>query len=426
MNLFSTIRLVIRTLLARKGRSFLTILGIVIGVAGVIIIIALGAGAQALVLGQVNSLGSNLLSVQPGSSNQKGPPAQLFGVVVTTLINSDADALRDPGAVPHATAVNANVRGSVTVTWTNQTVDTNFVGTDYEYPNVVSFNMQEGQFFNQQQDQGNASVVVLGSTVANELFGSSGVDPIGQVIKVRSSSQSSENQPGGIPLRVIGVIQPRGSSFFQDQDDQIFIPLLIGQEEILGIHYLQAINIKVDSAQNVDQTISDVERVLNERHHVLTPTDVDYTVRNIADAISILTTITNALSLFLTAMAAVALVVGGIGILNIMMVTVAERTREIGLRKAVGATNKAIRNQFLIEASTLTSLGGVIGIIVGVMVAFLISVLMHALGYTWAFVISPISVILAVGVSILTGVIFGLYPAFKASKLNPIEALRYE
>ncbi|MDR3642290.1 MAG: ABC transporter permease [Candidatus Doudnabacteria bacterium] len=423
MNFFSTFSLIFRTLLARKGRSFLTILGIVIGVAGVIIIIALGAGAQALVLGQVTKLGSNLLSVQPGKSNDKGPPAQLFGVMITTLTTNDAAALRDTSRVPHAAAVNATVRGSVAVAWESQTVDTNFVGTDYNYPNVISFTMQEGQFFSQQQDQGNANVVVLGSTVANELFGGSGTDPVGQIVKVRSSSQK---QPGGIPLRVIGVITPRGSSFFQDQDDQILLPLALGQQQILGINYLQAINIKVDSSDNVNQTISDVNAVLRQQHHIKSDADVDWTVRNIADAVSILSTITNALTLFLTAMAAVSLIVGGIGILNIMMATVGERTREIGLRKAVGATNSAIRNQFLLEAGTLTSLGGLVGIIVGVIVSYLVSLLMHALGYDWAFVVSVTSVILAVGVSILTGVVFGLYPAFKASRLNPIEALRYE
>src|SRR6185437_537257 len=219
MNFFGTLKLIYRTLLARKGRSFLTILGIVIGVAGVIIIIALGAGAQSLVLGQVTKLGSNLLSVQPGKSNDKGPPAQLFGVTITTLTSQDADALRDTSRVPHAEAVNSNVRGSASVTWENQTVDTNFLATDFYYPQVVNFTMQEGEFIDQQQDQGEANVVVLGSTVANELFGNSGTDPVGQIIKVRSASQNSENQPGGVPLRVIGVIAPRGSAFFQDQDD---------------------------------------------------------------------------------------------------------------------------------------------------------------------------------------------------------------
>lgn len=423
MNFISTIKLVIRTLLARKGRSFLTILGIVIGVAGVIIIIALGAGAQSLVLGQVTKLGSNLLSVQPGKSNEKGPPAQVFGVVVTSLVSEDEQALRDSSRVPHATAFASLVRERGSVTWQNKTVDTNFVGTEYTYPQVVSLTMQEGEYYSQAQGQANANVVVLGSTVANELFQDTGTDPLGQVIKVKSGSNS---KAGGVPLRVVGVIAPRGTAFFQDQDDQIFLPVEIVQQQLLGIHYLQAITIKVDSDKNVQQTINDINAVMYQQHHIKKEADVDYTIRNTADAISVLTTITGALSLFLTAMAAIALLVGGIGILNIMLVTVAERTREIGLRKAVGASNGAVMRQFLLEAGTLTSLGGIIGIIFGVVVSYLASLLMHSLGYDWAFVVSITSVVLAVGVSILTGVIFGLYPAFKAAKLNPIEALRYE
>lgn len=423
MNFISTIKLVFRTLLARKGRSFLTILGIVIGVAGVIIIIALGAGAQSLVLGQVTKLGSNLLNIVPGTSDANGPPSQLFGLVITTLTGDDAEAMRDTRRVPHAQSVNAAVQGAVTIAWGNVSVDTNFTGTDYHYAEMVNFTMRQGDFFSQAEDRGDANVVVLGSTVADELFANSGTNPIGQVVKVKSSSRK---EPGGIPLRVIGVISPRGSSFFQNQDDLIFMPLDLGQKELLGIHYLQMINVKVDASENITSTMNDIKVLLKERHRIREDVDVDFIIRSQTEAINILSSITNALSLFLTAMAAIALIVGGIGILNIMLVTVAERTREIGLRKAVGASNKAVRNQFLLEAGTLTCLGGVIGIICGVIVSYLVSILMTYLGYDWAFVVSIPSVILAVGVSILTGVVFGLYPAYKASKLSPIEALRYE
>lgn len=412
----------IRSLLARKGRSFLTMLGIVIGVAGVIIIISLGAGAQSLVLGQVNKLGSNLLSVQPGKSSTNGPPAQAYGVIITTLIDADATALRS-GQVPHIVAVNAQVRGSATVTWQNKTVDTMFLGTDEGYDGAVNFTMQDGVFMDSTSIAGGSNVVTLGSTVAEELFGGTGIDPVGQVIKVRSSTQTTA---GGVPLRVTGVITSRGSAFFQDQDDLIFLPLSIGQNQLLGIHHLQAINLKVDAAENVDQAISGVTSVLKGRHHIQTEEEVDFTVRNQATAVDLLTTITSALSLFLTSMAAIALLVGGIGILNIMLVTVAERTREIGLRKAVGATNSMIMKQFLLEAGTLTSIGGAIGIIIGIIVAYLMALLMRYMAFDWDFVISITSVVLAIGVSILTGVIFGLYPSWKASKLNPIEALRYE
>ncbi len=420
MDIIGTVKLVFRTLLARKGRSFLTILGIVIGVAGVIIIIALGAGAQSLVLGQITKLGANLLSIQPGKSDEKGAPAQMFGIVITTLTKQDADAVK---TVPHVEAATGMTMGLASVIWQDKTIDTNFVGTESAYPNVTNFSMKEGVFFDEQQAEGGANVVVLGYSVWQQLFEDSGVDPVGQVIKIKSSSQT---EAGGIPLRVIGVADKRGVVFFQDMDDMVFIPLVIGQQQLLGIHYVQSIAVKIDASENVQPAISDIETILDQRHRIKKESDTDYTIRNVADAISILSTITNALRLFLTAMAAIALVVGGIGILNIMMATVAERTREIGLRKAVGATNAAIRNQFLIEAGALTFLGGIIGIILGIIISYLLYLLMIYLGYDWAFVVSLNSVLLAVGVSILTGVIFGLYPAFKASKLDPIEALRYE
>jgi putative ABC transport system permease protein len=298
-------------------------------------------------------------------------------------------------------------------------------GIDSGYENVVNFTMRDGVFMNPSDADGGSNVVVLGSTVADSIFKGTGLDPVGQVIKVKTTS-ATEGGSLGVPLRIVGVIEPRGSAFFQDQDDQIFIPLAIAQGQLLGIKYLQAINIKVDDATNVDQTIADLNRVLKQRHNIIRDEDADYTIRNQATAIGLLTTITDALSLFLTSMAAVSLIVGGIGILNIMLVTVAERTREIGLRKAVGATNKKILTQFLFESGILTLIGGIIGIIIGAVISYLMALLMRYMGYDWEYVISLWSVLLAVGVSILTGVVFGLYPSYKASKLDPIEALRYE
>lgn len=421
MNFLAIIKLAISNLRARKGRTLLTILGITIGVAGVITIISLGAGAQSLILSQVTKLGSNLIVVQPGKTADSGAP--IPGLVITTLVKSDADALRDEGRVPYVEAVNASTRGAATITWGNKTEDTSFLGTDSEYPKTVNFTMQSGEFFSEAEDSGGANVVVLGSDVSEKLFGESGVNPIGQVVKVKSSVEDSV---GGVPLRVIGVINPRGSSFFQNQDDLIFIPLVVAQQQILGINHLQLIYVKVKDGFDVDVTLAAIKNTLKQQHRILKEIDTDFTARKLDDAAELLSTITNALSLFLVAMAAISLVVGGIGILNIMMVTVAERTREIGLRKAVGATKKAVRNQFLIEASLLTSLGGAIGIVIGILLSYLIYLLMIKLGYDWEFIISPTSIILSVGVSVLTGIVFGLFPAIKAAKLDPIDALRYE
>lgn len=405
------VQFVVKGFLVRKGRSFLTILGIVIGVSGVIIIISLGAGAQSLVLSEITKIGSNLIGILPGKSNNNGPPAALYGIQITTLTWDDVKALSDKNRFPHIVAAIGSVTGPATVVWGDQNVDTNFTGTLADVTKIRDLEMSAGRFFGQLEE--NSNVIVLGSDVAQELFGNS--DPLGQVVKVKN-----------IPLVVVGVLKKQGASAFQNMDDMVYLPLVVGQQQILGIKYLQAASAKIDSTVNLPSTIQDITQLLRERHHIKDPANDDFTVRNLADAVKILTQVTDALRLFLTVMAGIALIVGGIGIMNIMLVTVAERTREIGLRKAVGATNAGIRNQFLLESGTITLFGGLLGIVVGILISYLIAIGARLAGFNWDFIISPTSIILAVGVSVLIGVIFGLYPAVKASKLDPIAALRYE
>lgn len=425
-NFLSEIKTTIKNLLSRKGRSFLTILGIVIGVAGVIIIISLGAGAQSLVLGQVTKLGTNLVGILPGKSNENGPPAAVFGIQVKTLSTQDVNAIKDKSKVPYAIAVAPFVNGSATVISDKESIDTNFVATDGSYPNVQNVEMEKGQFFTEEESNAGNNVIVLGYDVATSLFPNG--NELGQIVKIKipNNNPSITNEVGSIPFRVIGVQKKMGTVAFQNQDDQVFIPFSIGQRQLLGIDYVQFIRVKVDDAMNVKITIDDITRVLREQHRIKNSNDDDFSVRDLADAIKILTSITGTLSIFLSLMAGISLIVGGIGIMNIMLVTVSERTREIGLRKAIGATNKNIRNQFLFESIVLTLSGGIIGIILGITISYLIAIGARFAGYDWAFIISPVAIILAVGVSILVGVIFGLYPAIKAAKLDPINALRYE
>jgi putative ABC transport system permease protein len=404
-----------KALLMNKGRSFLTMLGIIIGIGSVIVIMAVGAGAQSLILAQVKSLGTNLVGVLPGKSDSEGPPASALGIITTTLTYDDAQAIMNKKNAPHIIGVSAYSKGIGTVNWGSNSYDTNFSGATTGYLEVEGGEVEAGRFFTSEEEKNMARVAVLGSTVKNELFGDS--DPIGQKIKIKKHT-----------FVVIGTMKERGTVAFQNYDDQIFIPIKTVQKLITGLDYLGFMRVKVDSAENIDSSIADIKEVLRDRHDIADRTGAgdDFTVQSAAQALDIIKTVTSALSYFLAAMAALSLVVGGIGIMNIMLISVTERTREIGLRKAVGANTVNILSQFLVEATTITLLGGIIGIIGGTLTSFLIAVVAQALGYDWEFLVSILSIILAVSVSMLVGLGFGLYPAAKASKLNPVEALRYE
>lgn len=412
MNLVENIISAWLLLMRNKLRSFLTMLGIIIGVMAVVVIMSVGAGAQSLILNQIKSLGSNLVGVLPGKSDDNGPPASVFGIVVTTLTYNDVQALTN-GSLPHVTAATGYVRGAATVTADNNQSDTTFVGVMASYPDVEDVVVKHGRFFTEDEDRSLARVAVLGYGTARDLFGD--IDPLGKQIKIKKTQ-----------FTVIGVVDQRGTSGFQNQDDQVFIPLITAQKLMLGIDYVNFARAKIDASEAVNATMEDVRAVLRERHNITNPENDDFSVRSTNQGLDAITGVTNALKFFLAAIAALSLVVGGIGIMNIMLAAVEERTREIGLRKAVGATSGNIMGQFLIETISITLTGGFIGMVLGALLSLGVAAIARNMGYEWDLVISASSIALALVVSISIGLIFGLSPARRASRLSPIEALRYE
>ena len=393
----------------------MTALGIIIGVSSVIIIVAIGDGAQNLILAQVKSFGPTLVGVLPGKSEDKGPPASAFGITITTLTYEDAMAMKDPANVPNVKAVAAYVNGSETVSWGSNQMTGTVNGTTVDYLEVEQAEVAEGRFFSETEEKGVARVAVLGATVKDDLFGAT--DALGKNIKIKNQS-----------FEVIGVMKAKGTVGFQNNDENILLPITSMQKLILGINHINMLRLKVNTADDVPQAIDMVKLTLRERHGISDSSGAndDFTVRSSAEAINTIKTVTNSLKFFLAAMAGLSLLVGGIGIMNIMLIRVAQRTREIGLRKAVGATNQDIRWHFLVESGVITLVGGLIGIIIGELVSVGVSLVVNGLGYEWGYSFSWFSIAISVSISIGIGVIFGLYPAFRASKLNPIEALRHE
>jgi len=412
MNIVESVSTSLQTILRTKARSFLTMLGIVIGVMSVIIVLSVGAGAQSLIINQVKSLGSNLVGVLPGNSEDDGPPASAMGIVVTTLKYSDGQAIEKNGC-KCIENVAMYVTGNDTVTAGDSNITGTYTGTTANYINVEDANVEFGHFFSEDEEKTAGRVAVLGFGSKDKLFGDE--DALGKRIRI-----------GSVNFTVVGVMEERGVSGFQNQDDQLFIPITAAQKLLLGIDYVNYMRMKVDTALNVEQAIDSVKDILRDRHNIATGEADDFSVRSTAQGLDALTSITDALKFSGVAIASLALVVGGFGIMNIMLATVQERTQEIGLRKAIGAKSNQITFQFLIESVVITFLGGAIGIILGALISVIVAKFAQSLGYSWDLVISLNSILLGAGVSIGIGLIFGIIPARRASKLNAIEALRYE
>lgn len=390
-------------------------LGIIIGVAAVIIIMSLGAGAQGLILNQVKAMGTNKIGIMPGQADASGAPASAMGIVITTLKYEDAEAIKNSGQVPYVSGVVAYNNSTENISWRGHSYITTVRGAAGDYFEVEGGEVQNGRFFSASEEKSLAKIAVLGDTARQELFGDN--DPIGQRIKIKKTV-----------FEVVGIMKKRGTVAFQDYDDMIIVPNKTLRKTVLGLDYLNFIRVAVDDEKNIPETSEAVKYLLRQRHSITDQSGEsdDFDIRSSAEAVDLIKTFTNALRLFLAAMAAMSLVVGGIGIMNIMLMRVNERTREIGLRKAVGASNSKITWQFLIETAAITLLGGIIGVGLGVFISFVAAIIIKQLGYDWDFIVSPLSIIVALIVSAGVGLIFGLYPARKAAKMEPVEALRYE
>jgi len=394
-------------LLANKVRSGLTMLGIVIGIASVIAMIAIGQGSQSMIENSIQSLGSNLILVTPGAQRGVGVQVSQGRGSAQTLNKEDAEAIATSISLAKGVAPELSGRYQITAKGTN--TNTSVVGTTAAYPEVRNIEISDGSFITDKNVSSLSKVAVIGPTVRDDLFGVDS-NPIGQSIRIKN-----------VDFKVIGITKAKGGTGFGSQDDMVFIPLSTDQQFLAGSERVSTISVQAENKDVMKQLQDDITALLLDRHHISDPQMADFSTLNQADIVATASSVTNTFTVLLGSVAAISLVVGGIGIMNMMLTTVTERTREIGLRKAIGAKKKDINRQFLVESIMLTFIGGFIGVVLGWLISFSIS---HFAGITTK--VSLQSVILAFSVSAGIGIVFGYYPAKRAASLNPIEALRFE